>query len=117
MTAMSLYRQTSDGSVYADPAKPNFTVRFKTSSAPKSLSGQKTVNYITEIIVNDDIPVTIAGNGVVDPGSIRIRVSGSVESQERLQAILASVAAQLPDWSDENVFVGFNPVTPPAVPA
>lgn len=115
MTALSLYRQTSDGSIYADPTEPDYTVRFKTVSAPKSVSGQKTVNYITEIIVNDNNNVSIAGVGAVDPVSVRIRVSGCIESQSRLNAIVASVAASLPTWAGEHVFTGFGPGTPPNV--
>lgn len=113
MTNMSLFRQNADGAVYADPNAPDCTVRFKTTSAPKSLNGQKTTNYITEVIINDDVNVTVGGNPVVDQVSIRIRVSGSKESQTRIASLLAAYAAQLPGWSGEHVFIGFTPATPP----
>jgi hypothetical protein len=112
-TALKKYRQLSDGSVYADPNEPDYSVRFKTTSAPKSLNGLKTTNYITEIIVNDLNDVTISGQGAVDPVSIRIRVSGAVESHARMGAILQNVAGSCATWVGENVLLGFDPVTAP----
>lgn len=113
MTTMSLYRQNADGAIYANPSEPDCTVRFKTLSAPKSLNGQKTTNFISEIIINDDVNVVVGGVPTVDQISIRIRVSGSKESQARIQSLLAAYAAQLNGWAGEHVFIGFTPVTPP----
>lgn len=115
MTDLSLYRQLVDGSVFADPTEPDYTVRFKTTSAPKSVSGQKTTNYITEIIINDNNDVTVGGVGAVDPVSVRVRVSGCLESQARVNAIVTSVAGQLSAWAGEHVLTGFLPTTKPLV--
>lgn len=101
---------------FADPKDPDFTVRFKTTTSKKTLQGIATDNYVTEIIVNDDNPVTLNGQSVTDPLSLRIKVSGAVVSQDRLKTISASIASQLPTWYTENVFLGFEPVTVPVNP-
>jgi len=106
-------RNLPDGTIYADPNDPDYTVRFKTTSAPKSLNGLKTTNYICEIIVNDSNTVTIGSTDVVDPVSVRVRCSGALESHSRLAAILGNVAAKLSTWAGENVLIGFDPSTPP----
>lgn len=101
---------------FADPKDPDFTVRFKTTTSKKTLQGIATDNYVTEIIVNDDNQVVINGQSVTDPLSLRIKVSGAVVSQDRLNKICASIASQLPVWFAENVFLGFEPVTVPVNP-
>jgi hypothetical protein len=104
------------GVVYADPAEPDLTVRFKNTSRAKSLSGVPTTNYTTEIIINDDNTVTIGGSDVVDALSVRIRVSGTSASAARIKELLGMAADGLEQWSDEHVFIGFTPVTAPAIP-
>lgn len=116
MSATKLLRVEPTGVVYADPAKPDFTVRFRNNSATKSLGGVPVKNYVTEIIINDDNVVTIAGLPQKDALSVRIRASGTAESKARLKAILVSTASQLDEWSDEGVFTGFQPVTVPVNP-
>jgi len=74
-------------------------------------------NYITEIIVNDSNEVTIGSTTATDPLSVRIRASGSIESQDRLKAILISIASQLTAWTTENALLGFEPSTVPLNPS
>lgn len=78
VSTLKLYSQQPNGVTYADPAKPGMTVRFKTTSAPKMLDGQRTTNYVTEIVANDTNDVTLGSKTVPDALSIRIRVSGAV---------------------------------------
>lgn len=112
-TNLQLYSQQPNGVTYADSSDPDFTVRFKTTTSGKSLNGVQTTNYATEIIANDSHPVSINGVAAVDALSVRIRASGSIQSMSRLADILSGLAAKVPSWSSENVFVGFQPTTPP----
>lgn len=111
-----LFRQLSDGAVFADPADSNYTVRFKTATSQKSLNGVTVDNHISEIIVNDLHGVTIGSTSATDALSVRIRVSGGDISKARLYEILLGIAGQLPDWVSENVFEGFTPTTVPVNP-
>lgn len=113
---MKVLRRETDGVVYADPADRGFTIRFKNSTATKNLSGVPTTNHATEIIVNDDVDVTLNSVAAVDALSIRIRTSCSKEAMPRLKLLLVSLAGQLDEWSTEDVFLGFEPVTAPLNP-
>jgi len=117
MSNTSLLRQVNDGVIYADPAKPDFTIRFRNDKSNKTLNGVQTTNYIGEIIYNDNNTVTVGGVSCVDAVSIRLRVSGTSESHTRISAILTTLAAQLMTWDGQSVFRGFNPTTVPTVPA
>lgn len=114
---MSLKIQKIDNSgvTYADPSVPTLSYRFKQTEANKSLSGQPVRNHVTEIIINDDSPVVIGAVNANDAVSIRLRVSGTVLSKARIKGLLHSLVVGLDDWSDEDVFGGFRPVTPPVV--
>lgn len=112
---LSVKSQDNAGVTYADPAKPDTTVRFRFSSTVKQLNGVATPNYATEIIVNDNNPVTIGDVSAQDALSIRCRVSGTLMSKERLRQLLTSAAAQLGTWETENVMQGFRPTTAPVI--
>lgn len=116
MPAMKLLQHLTDGQVYADPLHPAATCRFKTTSAPKVMDGVRLINYVTEIILNDINPVTIGDKSANDAISIRLRVSGSAASQTRIRALMNSISDQYPVWGTENVFLGFEPATPPVNP-
>jgi hypothetical protein len=107
----------TNGVLYADPVNPGFTARFKTSVTQKVIDGIRMDNYATEIIVNESHLATIGDEQFSDPLSIRIRVSGAAVSMPRLKTVLASIAGQLSDWGDEDVLLGFEPVTVPVNPA
>jgi len=115
---MSLKVQKTDpfGVTFADPADPGNTVRLKATRSLKSLGGANTTNYVTEIIVGDDVPVTIAGVSTQDTVSVRIRVSGSAESMSRIAELVSGLATILPTWVGEDVLVGFTPTTAPSFP-
>jgi methyl coenzyme M reductase subunit C-like uncharacterized protein (methanogenesis marker protein 7) len=108
-----LYQTKSDGVVYSDPADAGFMVRFKSTSAQKSLSGVAVTNKVTEVIINDDNAITVSGVGATDALSVRLRVSGSVESVDRLAEILSGLASQINTWVSEDVLLGFSPSTAP----
>lgn len=109
--------QDNYGSTFADPTDPNFTVRFKTNSGRKNLNGLSVDNYITEIIVNDLAPVVSGSVSATDALAVRVRISGSSLSHDRLKKIVGGLAAQLPAWTNENVILGFTPTTIPVNPA
>lgn len=113
--SLKLQRQNADGVTYADPVDPNMTVRFRNSATVKSLSGVPVENYATEIIYNDDNAITVSGVAAQDAVSIRLRVSATKESAVRVKQILTSMAAQLDEWADEAVFVGFQPESIPVI--
>lgn len=110
--ALKIQKIETNGVVYADPADPGLSVRFKQTSQGKSLNGVPTTNHVTEIIINDDNQVMIGGHSAIDAISVRVRVSGSAQSKARIKALLG-VLASLGTWADEDVFSGFRPVTPP----
>lgn len=113
MSNTQLYGRNANGVVFASPEAPGFSVRFKTSKAPKRLDTLKTNNCATEIIINDRNTVTKDSATADDAVSVRIRISGSELSHARLQEILTGVSAQLPQWASENVILGFEPKTLP----
>lgn len=112
---LSVKSQDSSGITYADPAKPDATVRFRFSTVTKSLNGVQVPNYATEIIANDNNAITVGGVSAVDALSVRIRVSGSLESKGRLRDLLTSIAAKMATWETENVMQGFRPTTAPDI--
>lgn len=105
---LKLYSQQTNGNTWADPSDPDYTVRFKTNASPKSIDGQRTTNYMTEIIVNDNYPVSVGGKDVVDALSVRIRTSGAIESISQLNAMVDDVVSQLKAvWLADDVLSGF----------
>jgi len=115
MAALKLLRQDATGVSYADLADPNMTVRFRNAAATKSLNGVPVQNFTTEVIYNDDNAVVVAGVNAQDAVSVRLRVSATKESAVRVKNILLSMAAQVDDWADEGVFVGFQPTSVPVI--
>jgi hypothetical protein len=114
-TSLKLQRQDATGVTYAALTDPDLTVKFRQSSAKKSLNSVPVENYTSEIIYNDDNPVVVAGVNANDAVSVRVRVSATKESAARVKNILLSMAAQVGAWSDEGVFIGFQPTTPPSL--
>jgi len=112
---LSVKSQDNSGVTYADPAKPDMTVRFRFSSTVKQLNGVAVPNYATEIIGNDNNAITIGDVSAQDALSVRVRVSGTLLSKGRLRDILTSIAAQMATWDTENVMQGFRPTTAPAI--
>lgn len=113
---MKLQAHLQDGSLFADPLKPSATCRFKTTQSPKTIDGIRLNNYVTEIIFNDTSPVTAGEKTANDLLSVRVRVSGALESQARIKSILQSLAAQCDLWVVEDVLIGFEPTTAPINP-
>ena len=116
MSKMQLLAHLPDGSTWADPAKPSASCRFKTTKSAKTVDGVRLENYVTEIIYTDQNAVKPGELAANDSISVRFRVSGSLESMARIQAVLASVASQIPAWNKENVLTGFEPITAPVNP-
>lgn len=114
--ALKIQKIEQTGVQYADPSDPGLSVRFKQTEVNKSLSGVTVANHTTEIIYNDDNAITIAGVSAVDAISIRLRVSATAQSKARVKALLVSMAADVDNWSDEDVFSGFRPATTPTQP-
>jgi len=114
-TTLSVKSSDNAGVTYADPAKPDTTVRFRFTNAVKTLNGISTPNYATEIVVNDNNTITVGGVSALDALSIRVRVSGALASKTRLRQLLTSIAAQLGTWETENVMQGFRPGTAPVI--
>lgn len=113
----SLYRQLADGQIYSDPSKPDFTVRFKTTSSQKSLNGVPVQNYVHEVIYNDNNDVTVNSVNAVDALSVRLRVSGSSASSSRLAEIVAAMCSQAPTWiGTDHTATGFPPAAVPVNP-
>lgn len=113
VNTLQLYSQQSNGVTYCDPANPNFTVRFKTTSSQKVLDGLKVQNYISEIAANDNHSVVVGSQAVSDALSVRIRTSGSLHSKARIKQMLIDLAAKVDTWEGENVLIGFVPTTAP----
>jgi len=116
MSNTQLLNHQANGTIFADPADPDYTVRFKTTSSSKVISGVSLQNFVSEIIVNDTNHVVLGSTDVSDKLSIRLRISGSMDSRARLSEIIAALSAQLTTWDAENVYIGFEPTTLPSVP-
>lgn len=114
--ALKIQKIEQTGVVYADPADPGLSIRFKQTEQGKSLNGAPVTNHVTEVIINDDNAVVVSGVSAIDALSIRLRVSASAFSKVRVKAILVALAADVDNWSDEDVFSGFRPVTIPTNP-
>jgi len=112
---LSVKSQENAGVTYADPAKPDCTIRFRFSSTTKQLNGVSVPNFATEVIVNDNNSITVGGVSAQDALSVRLRVSGALLSKTRLRQLLTSMAAQLGTWETENVMQGFRPTTAPVI--
>lgn len=112
---LSVKSQDNAGVTYADPAKPDCSVRFRFSNSVKQLNGVSVPNYATEIIVNDNNAITIGSVSAQDALSVRCRISGTLLSKARLRDLLTSIAAQVGQWETENVMQGFRPSTAPAI--
>lgn len=116
-TNTKVYSRGANGILYADPANPGFTVRFKTSTTQKVIDGLRMDNFATEIIVNEAHIATVGTEQFSDPLSVRIRVSGAAVSMDRLKTVLSSIATQLTAWGTEDVLLGFEPTTVPVNPS
>lgn len=112
---LSVKSQDNTGITYADPAKPDMTVRFRFSGTVKTLNGVAVANNLEEIIYNDNNSITIGDVSAQDALSVRLRVSGSLGSKARLRELLDSLASQLLTWETENVMQGFRPTTAPII--
>lgn len=115
LVTTKLLRTEQTGVIYADPADPDLTVRFRNTSAVKNLNGTPVKNYTTEIIYNDSHTITVGAANAEDALSVRLRVSGASQSAVRIRQLLLGLAAQVGTWETEKVFVGFAPTTVPAI--
>lgn len=113
--ALKLYSQQPNGQTFADPTDPDYTVRFKTNVAPKVLDGQRTTNYVTEIVINDIHDVSIGDKVTGDALSVRLKVSGSVESIDQLKKMVSDLSSQIDQWMAEDVLTGFPINTLPTI--
>lgn len=110
-----LLRLEQTGVIYADPADPDLTVRFRNTSSVKNLNGTPVKNYTTEVIYNDSNTITVGAANAEDALSVRLRVSGASQSSARIRQLLLGLAAQVGTWETEKVFVGFAPTTAPTI--
>lgn len=115
---MKILTREANGVTFADPAERDLTVRVKNNASKKSLNGVSLDNFLTEIIVNDANQITVGSTTAIDQLSLRFRLSGSIESQDRIRALVKeTVVPAVLAWCDEDVFVGFDPLTVPVRPA
>jgi hypothetical protein len=103
----------SFGVTYSAPTDPELTVRFKTAVSSKSIGGISLQNYLSEIIMNDLHTVTVGSSTANDPISVRLRISGALESRTRVAEMLTELASRIATWESEDVFIGFEPTTAP----
>lgn len=102
------------GITYADPTDPNKQIRFKTTSARKNVDGTSLVNYVSEIILNDENSPTVCDQTCSNEAiSVRLRVSGSLESRDAVESLINILTSNMPQFIADNVFYGFQPSTPP----
>lgn len=110
---LKVYSRQVNGVLYCDPLNTDMSVRFKSTSAPKVIDGLRVSNVIREIIANDKNVISVGSASATDACSVKIRTSGSTLSVPRLVTMLKDIAAKLDAWETEDVFNGFDPVTPP----
>lgn len=118
MATLQLIRQDSTGVTYANPAKPDQTVRFQNTTSQKTLNGVSVPNYRTELIYNEQNSIEVATDVyAADAISVRLSVSGASMSATQLGVLILSLAAQLSAWNTQHVFAGFPPTSAPVIPA
>lgn len=101
------------GVTFSSPEDSDLTIRFKTNMSKKSVGGKMLTNSLSEVIYNDVNPVTVGTETVNDALSVRVRISGSTLSSDRISEVLSDIAGHLVTWDGEDVFIGFEPQTPP----
>lgn len=117
MSTLKFQKSENTGVIYAAPSDLGLSVRFKQTQQPKTLNKIPVENHVTEIIYNDDNSVTLGAIDAVDAISLRVRISGTAHSRERLAALADSLCADLPNWiRNEYVAGGYRPTTPPTTP-
>lgn len=112
-STLKLYSTQSNGVTYSDPVDPDYQVRFKTTSSPKNLDGQRVQNYVTEIAMSNTHDVNVGSKVVQDTLSVRLRISGAGVSVSALKKMVSDLASQVNTWAGEDVLLGFNPETAP----
>lgn len=100
------------GVTFADPASPNDTTRVKQETKTKTINGISLDNNTLEIVGLRSAPVKSDGS-VTETISVRIKVSGSSLNQAAARDLAKDVMAATTAWLDEDVFVGFDPLTVP----
>lgn len=113
---LQVLKQEPTGVIYADPAQPDTTCRFRTTTSPKTLNGVNVTNYRFELIYNDSVTVEVAsGVFAKEPVSVRISTSGSPLVSTRINEFLESFKAQVSTWVTQNCHKGFVPSTAPII--
>lgn len=113
---MKVQKTENTGIVYAEPTDPDLSVRVKHQQSKKSLAGVAVTNQVTEIIWTDSNKVTLGVTEAQDAVSVRVRVSGALQSTDRKKALCAAMRTTLAKWESEDVLIGFNPTTVPDSP-
>jgi len=108
-----LKNRDAQGVTFSAPSSPSLTVRFKTNVSGKVLSGHAVPNYLHEVIMNNLVPITVGSDSVNDPVSVRLRISGTLQSRTAISELLTELAARIATWDSENVYIGFEPSTAP----
>lgn len=115
-TTLQVIRQDNTGVTYANPTKPDQTVRFRSTTSQKTLNGVSVPNYRVEIIYNEQNSIVVATDvNAVDAISVRLSVSGASMSATQLGVILLALAAQISAWNTQHVFAGFPPTSAPVI--
>lgn len=113
--SMQIIATDQFGVTYANPQDPDFQIRFKTTSARKSVDGISMQNYVSEVIITDNHKKdATAPNEAL---SVRLRTSGSTENKDRLYKLIKFLAQNLDQFETDSVFYGFRPSVAPVVPA
>lgn len=116
--AFKVQKTENTGIVYADPSDPDLTFRVKHTAQGKTLGGVSVTNQLTEFIIADKNNVTLSDTvSAADALSVRLRVSGSLQSTARKQALIDALMSTLEAWATEDVLKGFNPSTVPVSPS
>lgn len=113
---MKVQKTENTGIVYATPTEPDLSVRVKHQTAKKSLAGVAVTNQVTEIIWTDANEVDLGAVKALDAVSVRVRVSGSLQSTDRKKSLCAAMRTTLAKWENEDVLSGFNPTSVPDSP-
>lgn len=111
---MQVCTRSEKGITYSDPTMPECTVVVKTTRGKKKIQGNVLTNYVTEVILNDTIPLTVNGITNTDTVSFRVRMSSDKESMWRMKELARALITQLDDWLNQNVVLGFELREPPA---
>lgn len=111
MTQQTAKLQSVDANsvTFADPTDISHTLRVKNNRTPKTLYGVQLTNNRIEFIENDTALRSNGDKQVKEPLSVRVVISGSIESEDELTQMWANSKVNVDSAIADGALKGFKP--------